>query len=184
MNHKHFLIYGLILTLAIVLGACGSTQAAPCPTQEAQSCPTAAANLPPEVNGWRQYVTGYGNIIFTFEPGDKCSMNIWGTVTSDRWGFDMVVNDEAHLNYMLAGYTVEDGHTIADVDQWNQEHPNSQLPPPFTDLLFLTVAGPMSRTFVGVVHTGEPIYFSCITEGPDTFQLIETFDDPLVVLPE
>lgn len=179
MNHKRFLIYGLILSLAIVLGACGSSQATPCPTQEPQSCPTAAAHLPPEINNFRQEITGEANIIFTFEPGNKCSMKIMrNNATSPQWAYDIVVNDDTNLNYMVAGHTINDGYTKADLDEWNLEHPNSKTPPPMTTLVSLSVVNPMSRTLTGMTFTGKPIYFYCITQGPDEQKLIAFFDEP------
>lgn len=191
MNHKQFLIYPLILFLAIALGACSTSQATlsptqesqSCPTQQPQSCPTAVAHLPPEINAWRQSITGMGNIIFTFEPGDKCSMKIISKVSSAQWAYDIVVNDDAHLNYGVGGFTINDGYTKADLDEWNLAHPNSQTPAPMTTLFFYSVANPMSRTFTGVTYTGKPIYFVCITQGPDAHQEIESFDAPLEVLP-
>jgi hypothetical protein len=38
----------------------------------------------------------------------------------------------------------------------------------------------MSRTWNIVTYTGDPIYFSCLTEGPDAHQVIASFD-PLVM---
>jgi hypothetical protein len=120
------------------------------------------------------------NVIFTFDPGDKCSMQIISKPYAAEFIYEIVVNDQAHLNYGLAGMTLNPGVTEADVDAWSLKNPYSVTPPPMMTMQLYDAVNPMSRTFHSVMYTGDPIYFTCVTEGPDAHQVIASFD-PLVM---
>jgi hypothetical protein len=197
MNHKRNLTRGftLILVMLVVTGctaptatpcpttvlqSCPTTVPQSCPTSVLQSCPTTAAQLPPEIDPFRSNLSGMANVIFTFDPGDKCSMQIRSRPFTSPFIYEIVVNDQAHLNYMVSGMTLNPGVTEADVDAWVQKNPNSKTPPPMMTMQLYQAVNPMSRTWNIVTYTGDPIYFSCLTEGPDAHQGIASFD-PLVM---
>jgi hypothetical protein len=195
MNHSKFVIRGIALILVtLVVAGCAAPTATPCPTTVTQSCPTAAvqecptaavqscptagAQAMPERDAFRSDLGP--NVIFTFDPGDKCSMKIIRQPYTALFQYEIVVNDQAHLNYMVYGGTLNPGHTIAEVEEYNRLNPNTMIPPPMmTDQLYNAV-NPMSTTHNIVTYTGDPIYFSCLTEGPDAHQVIASFD-PLVM---
>lgn len=178
MKHKGLFTYSLILGLVILLNACGTPKATPCQTAEPQACPTTStAKLPPEINNWRQTVASQNvDFTFTFEPGDKCTMSGKNKIYSSTWVYEIVVNDQSHLNYIVFGGTVNAGSTIEEANKWTQEHPNSDVPPPQITLRFYDIVIPMSRTLHAVTYTGDPIYFTCITQGPDAHNVIASFD--------
>jgi hypothetical protein len=197
MNHKRNLTRGFTLILVmLVVAGCTAPTATPCPTtvpqscptvalQECptaaiQSCPTTAAQAMPEMNAYRKMVNGNANVIFTFDPGDKCSMQIIRKPYTSDFSYEIVVNDNSHLNYILSGMTLRSGYTIADVQEWAQKNPNSTTPPPMMTMKIYEDANPMSNTIQLVQYTGDPIYFTCLTEGPDAQQVIADFD-PLVM---
>jgi hypothetical protein len=205
MNHKQILTRGIafIMIMLFVAGcaapasttdpttipqpcptnspvSCPTIAAQSCPTTAAQSCPTNAAQLPPEIDGFRLNMSSMANVVFTFDPGDKCSMQIRSTPYTNPFIYEIVVNDQAHLNYMVYGGTLNPGHTIAEVEEYNRLYPNTKDPPPMMTMQLYQAVNPMSRTMNLVTYTGDPIYFSCLTEGPDAHQVIESFD-PLVM---
>ncbi len=134
----------------------------------------------PEIDAFRKNLSSMPNVIFTFDPGDKCSKQIRSKPYTAEFIYEIVVNDQAHLNYMLFGMTLNPGVTKADVDARMQKNPNSTTPPPMMTMQLYDAVNPMSRTFHAVMYTGDPIYFSCLTEGPDAHQVIASFD-PLVM---
>jgi hypothetical protein len=196
MNHKQLFTHGITLVLVVLLTACAAPTSTPCPTtvpqscpttvmQECptaavQSCPTAAAQAMPETDAFRSNLSGMPNVIFTFDPGDKCSMQIRSRPFTSPFIYEIVVNDQAHLNYMVAGMTLNSGHTIAEVEEYNRLNPNTRQPPPMMTMQLYNAVNPMSSTWNIVAYTGDPIYFSCLTEGPDAHQVIASFD-PLVM---
>jgi len=152
-----------------------------CPTTAPQFCPTTAAQAMPEMDAYRtNTINTQANVIFTFDPGDKCSMQIRSKPTTSDFVYQIVVNDQAHLNYMVAGTTLKSGYTIADVEKWNQNNPDLVAVPPMTTLKIYQAVNPMSNTIQQVPYTGDPIYFVCLTEGPDAHNVIASFD-PLVM---
>jgi hypothetical protein len=195
MNHNKLVIpaIALILVTLVVVG-CAAPTATPCPTAVPQSCPTAAkqecpsavvqscptagAQAMPETDAFRKNLGP--NVIFTFDPGDKCSMKIIHQPSTAEFQYEIVVNDQAHLNYMLYGGTLNPGHTIAEVEEYNRANPNTREPPPMMTMQLYNAVNPMSTTHNIVTYTGDPIYFICLTEGPDKHQVIATFD-PLVM---
>jgi hypothetical protein len=195
MNHKQILTRGIALILVILFVAgCAASTATPCPTTAPQSCPTAAmqecpaagvqscptagAQAMPETDAFRKNL-GW-NVIFTFDPGDKCSMQIIHQPSTAEFQYEIVVNDQAHLNYMVYGGTLNPGHTISEVEEYNRLNPNTRVPPPMMTMQLYNVVNPMSTTLNIVTYTGDPIYFTCLTEGPDAHQAIASFD-PLVM---
>jgi hypothetical protein len=198
MNHKKPVIQGIILIIiVVVLTGCATSAATPCPTsipqscptvalQECptaaiQSCPTAAPQSMPEMDAYRtNTIDTQANVIFTFDPGDKCSMQVRSRPTTSDFIYQIVVNDQAHLNYMVAGTTLKSGYTLADVEKWNQDHPDTVQVPPMATLKIYQAVNPMSNTIQQVQYIGDPLYFTCLTEGPDAHQVLESFD-PLVM---
>jgi len=173
MNHKRNLIRGFTLILVmLVVAGCAAPTATP--------SPTVAAQAPPAPDAWRSVINNNDNVIFTFDPGDKCSMQIISKPYTNPVAYEIVVNDQEHLNYGVAGMTLNSGYTQADIDAWAQQNPNPQDIPPMMTLRMYEVVNPMSRTFHAMYYSGDPIYFSCITEGPDAHQVIAAFD-PLVM---
>ncbi len=164
MNHKRFFTRGITLILVIlVVSACAAPKA-----------------TPPTPNAWRSNLSSMANVIFTFDPGDKCTMQIISQPHTAEFVYEIVVNDQSHLNYGLSGMTLNPGVTEADVAAWVQNNPNSDTPPPMMTMQLYDAVNSMSRTFHVVTYTGDPIYFVCITEGPDAHQAIASFD-PLVM---
>ncbi len=181
MNHRLIFNRVIMLVLVIMLTACAAPKAEPCPTTAPQFCPTTAAQAMPEMDAYRtNTINTQANVIFTFDPGDKCSMQIRSKPTTSDFVYHIVVNDQAHLNYMVAGTTLKSGYTIADVEKWNQNNPDLVAVPPMTTLKIYQAVNPMSNTIQQVPYTGDPIYFVCLTEGPDAHQAIASFD-PLVM---
>jgi hypothetical protein len=198
MNHKKPVIQGMILILIVlVLAGCATSAATPCPTSIPQSCPTvalqecptaailscptAAPQAMPEMDAYRtNTIDTQANVIFTFDPGDKCSMQIRSRPTTSDFIYQIIVNDQAHLNYMVAGTTLKSGYTLADIEKWNQDHPDLVQVPPMATLKIYQAVNPMSNTIQQVQYIGDPLYFTCLTEGPDTHQVIANFD-PLVM---
>jgi hypothetical protein len=132
----------------------------------------------PETDAFRKNL-GW-NVIFTFDPGDKCSMQIIHQPSTAEFQYEIVVNDQAHLNYMISGMTLNPGHTIAEVEEYIRLNPDTMRPPPMMTMQLYNVVNPMSTTMNLVTYTGDPIYFACLTEGPDAHQVIASFD-PLVM---
>jgi len=197
MNHNKFVIRAIsFILVTLVVAGCAAPTATPCPTTEPQSCPTAAlqecppaaipscptgeAQAMPEINALRLHMSEMADVVFTFDPGDKCSMKIIHQPSTAEFQYEIVVNDQAHLNYMVYGATLKPFHTIAEVEEYNRLNPNTRVPPPMMTMQLYNAVNPMSSTWNIVTYTGDPIYFSCLTEGPDEHQVIALFD-PLVM---
>jgi hypothetical protein len=181
MNHQQFFTHGIMLVLVVLLTACATPTATPCPTTVPQSCPTVAVQVMPEMDAYRtNTINTQANVIFTFDPGNKCSMQIRSKPTTSDFVYQIVVNDQAHLNYMVVGATLKSGYTIADVEKWNQNNPDVVAAPPMVTLKIYQAVNPMSNTIQQVQYIGDPLMFSCLTEGPDAHQVIASFD-PLVM---
>jgi hypothetical protein len=189
MNHTKKISWAVILIIImLVVSGCTASAATPyptsvaqsCPTSASQSCPTAAAQVMPEINAFRSNLSRMANVIFTFDPGDQCTMQILSRPFTAQFIYEIVVNDQAHLNYMVYGGTLDPGHTIAEVEEYNRLHPNTKDPPPMMTMQLYQAVSPLSWSLNSVTYTGDPIYFSCLTEGPDAHQVIASFD-PLVM---
>lgn len=189
MNHKQFLIRGIILILVVFLTACAAPTATPspttaplsCPTTVPQSCPTAAAQAPPTQNAWRLGYTGGipTNVIITFDPGDKCSMKVITPISvsyfSPLWNvlsYDIVVNDQTYQNYVVWILTVDPGKTLADLEAVPPTSTGN--PPSWVKLIIGDIVYPMTRTFhYGSVDITEgPLYFTCMVQGPGGLRTI------------
>ena len=182
MNHKRFFTRGMILVLVILLTACAAPKATPCPTSEPQSCPTAAALAPPEMNAWRLGYTGGIplNVIITFDPGDKCSMEVITPVGAsyfnrawNQLSYDIVVNDQSYQNYVVFVYSVDPGTTQVQMDAPPPD-PSLGGPPSWMNIITGDVIYPMTRTFhtSAIDITESPIYFTCLAQGPDKLKVI------------
>ncbi|MFZ0534649.1 MAG: hypothetical protein WAM09_15850 [Anaerolineales bacterium] len=198
MNHKLILTRGIALILVmLVVTGCATPQAKPCPTSAPQacpttelpsfptsvpqSCPTAAGQAVPEMNTWRwNYAGGIPtNIIITFDPGDKCSMEIVNPVYvsyfSKSWNqvsYEIVVNDQTYENYVVWVGSNDPGTTQAQMDAVDPNDTSS--PPSWVNLIQGTIVYPMSRTFhTGAIDITEgPLYITCMVQGPDALRVI------------
>jgi len=189
MNHKLILTRGIaLIVVMLVVTGCATPQADPsptsapqsCPTSELQSCPTTAAQAVPEMNAWRWGYTGNipTNIVITFDPGDKCSMEVVNPINvsyfNKSWNqltYDIVINDQTYQNYLVWAYSVDPGTTQAQMDA----PPTSAMnPPSWINLIQGTIVYPMTRTFhTGAVDVTEgPLYFTCMVQGPDALKII------------
>ena len=189
MNHRLIFNRVIMLVLVIMLTACAAPKAEPCPTTAPQfcpttapqSCPTAAAQAMPELDAYRtNTIDTQANVIFTFNPGDKCTMQILSRPNTSDFVYQIVVNDNAHLNYMVVGGTLNSGYTIADLQEWYQRNPHLVVKPPMITLKIYHAVNPMSNTIQQVQYIGDPLLFFCLTEGPDAHQMLASFD-PLVM---
>jgi hypothetical protein len=184
MNHNTSFACGIMLAMAVVLAGCTTAKADPCPTVETsvcptaaacpepQACPSAAAQVMPEMSGWRWAVTGTANAIITFGPGDKCSMQMVSKVIRGL-ALDVVANDNAYQNYVVWIETLDAGKTLEDLKKIT----NALKPPSWVHIQGGVLATPMSRAFYADVETidaGEgPIYFTCQVEGPVARKIID-----------
>jgi hypothetical protein len=191
MNHNKVLTRGIMLvSIAILVTGCAASQTttspttAPqtCPTSETQSCPTAAAQAMPEVNAWRWGYTGGipMNVVITFDPGDKCSMEVInplaGSYFNPLWNqlsYDIVVNDQTYQNYVVFVYSVDPGTTQAQMDAENPD-PSLGEPPSWMNIIAGDIIYPKTRTFhtSAIDITQGPLYFTCLAQGPDKLRVI------------
>jgi hypothetical protein len=183
MNHKLILIrlIALIVVMVLVTG-CATPTATPCPTNEPQSCPTAAAKALPEVNTWRWSYTGGipTNVIITFDPGDKCSMEVINPIATSYFNtlwnqvsYEIVVNDQTYENYVVFVYSVDPGTTQEQMDAPGPD-PSLGEPPSWVNIITGDVIYPMTRTFhtSAIDITEGPLYFTCLAQGPDKLKII------------
>lgn len=191
MNHKLILTRGIALIMVmLVVTGCATPQAAPCPTAipqscptiASQSCPTAAAQALPETNAWRWGYTGGIplNVVITFDPGDKCSMEVVnplaGSYFNSLWNqlsYDIVVNDQTYQNYIVFVYSADPGTTQAEMDAPGPD-PSLGEPPSWMNIITGDVIYPMTRTFhtSAIDITEGPLYFTCLAQGPDKLKVI------------
>ncbi len=191
MNHKLNMarVIALIVVTLVVIGCatpavepCPTNVPQSCPTSVSQSCPTTAARAVPEMNAWRFGYTGGIplNVIITFEPGDKCSMEVITPVRAsyfnqawNQLSYDIVVNDQSYQNYVVFVYSVDPGTTQAQMDQPGPD-PALGEPPSWMNIIAGDIIYPMTRTFhtSAIDNTEAPIYFTCLAEGPDRLKVI------------
>jgi hypothetical protein len=177
----------LLICAAIVLAGCASPTAEAstvsiptsvpltCPTTEPLSCPTPLAQLPPAPDEWRQGWSNESEVVITFDPGDKCSVDVKSPITEPGWFYEVVVNDTTYQNYVVIAMTLEDGKTLKDLEEYHKTPAGSQAPPPFAKMIYLNIVPAMSSTLNAVEYTGDPLYFSCIVEGPGPQKVIDEF---------
>lgn len=185
MNEKKFFSRGIILALVLLLSACTAPKTTPnptsdvqsCPTVAPQSCPTAAAQAIPEMNAWRLgWTRDAANVIITFEPGDKCSMDILRPVTGNDWNtltYEIVVNDQTYQNYLVDAITVDPGMTLEEMKAGPQ--PPAPIPS-WVHLKEVTFLNPMSRTLQAaeITLSEGPFYFICVVQDPGDMRIIDT----------
>ncbi len=158
--------------------SCPNSEPQSCPTTASLSCPTAAAQALPEMNAWRWVWTRDStNVIITFEPGDKCSMEVTNPITGYDWNtltYEIVVNDQTYQNYLVDAFTVDPGKTPGDI--LNTPPVSSSIPPSYVHLKEVTFLNPMSRTLQAaeITMSEGPFYFVCSVQGPDALRIIET----------
>ena len=194
MNHKLIMTRAIaFIVVMLVVTGCATPQVEPsptnapqscqtsepqsCPTTASLSCPTAAAQALPEMNAWRWgWTRDATNVIITFEPGDKCSMEVTNPITGDDWNtltYEIVVNDQTYPNYLVDAFTVDPGMKLAEIVAGST---SSSIPPPFVHLKEVTFINPMSRTLQAaeITMSEGPFYFVCSVQGPDALRIIET----------
>jgi hypothetical protein len=144
------------------------------------ACAAPKATLPTP-NAWRSEYTGGipTNIIITFEPGDKCSMEVVNPINvsyfSKSWNqltYDIVVNDQMYQNYIVWVGSVDPGTTQAQMNAVNPTNTNS--PPSWLNLIIGDIVYPMTKTFhsSAVDITEGPLYFTCMVQDPDALRII------------
>ncbi len=192
MNQKMFFVCSILLASAIALSGCASgatpaaTMIAPpvltpeplvCPTSAPQECPSPAVEAQ-VINEWRWgYTKDYANVVITFDPGDKCSLEFIKPTDGNELAFEIVVNDQTYQNYMVVLLSLDQGKGFKDLEAYNaQGGQNNGNPPPFSKVNGLEIVPPMSRTFHGVLAQTSPLYFVCLVQGPGSQRVIEEFD--------
>jgi hypothetical protein len=188
MDHRKLSIYSILIIAAIILSGCATTTPevttaataeAPqeCPTSVPQECPAEAVE-PQAMNQWRWgYTKDLANVIITFDPGDKCSLELIKPTEDNGLAFDLVVNDQTYENYAVAIVSLEEGKGINDLEAYHKEGGASyQNPPPWSNLEEIEIVQPMSRTFHAVHVLTSPLYFVCLVQGPENQRVIEEFD--------
>jgi hypothetical protein len=156
------------LLVVMVVSSCAApattsvptTAAQSCPTAAPQSCPTTVAQVMPKLSGWKQYAFSLGNVVITFDKGDKCSMKVINPLTSPELNYEIVTNDTTYQDYMVVYMTLDKGKTLADLQAWKTADS-----PPFAHGLGLDIVSPASDT--GHSNWSLPVgqlYFSCYVQ--------------------
>jgi hypothetical protein len=153
--------------------SCPTNALLACPTSVPLSCPTAAAQVAAIPNDWRIWYDDGANVVVTFDPGDKCSLDIKNPVEGPGFSYQIVVNDNAYQNYVVIALQLEDGKTLKDLEEYNKDNPGN--PPEWSTMPVLEIVGPNSSTWHGITLTGTPVYFVCIVQGPSDQQVIDEF---------
>lgn len=197
MDHKKLFRGIIVVLLMLIYAGCSSMKLKSiptntpstasfqqaCPTSTSQLCPTAIPLLPILDSWFYDFHTNYVNVLVTFEAGDICKIDQLSPVVSSQWGYEIVVNDNIYINYIVAAVTLDPGKTLADLEEYHRKYPTNVDAPPFVkEILFFDVNNPMSRTYHGVNLTGEPLYFVCFVEGPVNEKLIEQWG-PVELVP-
>ena len=121
---------------------------------------------------------GYSNeaeVVVTFDPGGKCSMDVKNPITESSWGYEIVVNDDTYQNYAVTALTLDQGKTLKDLQDWNKANATTGNPPPFVSLKTIDVVSPLTSTVHMIELTGDPIYFVCVVQGPVDQTVIDEF---------
>jgi hypothetical protein len=174
MKHNQKKIRGITLVLILfMLAGCAAPKATPvpttviqsCPTAADQSCPTAVAQASAEHGTMWDTLRGVTNNTITFSPGNKCSLGSAKSVNAGDLTYEILVTSLEHQNYYLAIYTINPGHTFADI----QALPDTNTDPPsFIHLVSIDHVLPGSDSIhsLGNVNEG-PLYFSCMAHDPN-----------------
>jgi hypothetical protein len=186
MNHKTLIVLGMsFLLVAMILAGCASPNpaatSAPCPTSAPLACPTALAQLPPTANAWRTGYNAMSNVIITFDPGEKCSIEVKNPVNDVAWSYHVVVNDDTYQNYAVVVLTLDDGKTLKDLQDFDAAYGETGNPPPFAKIKMLEIVEPLSSTWHGISLSGSPVYFACVIQGPGGQKVIDEFGPVKVI---
>lgn len=184
------IVIAIVLAAFIVTGCAGAkTDLCPtveplsCPTNAPLSCPTSAplscqtteVQGPAAPNEWRDGYNGDANVVITFDPGDKCSMEVKNPVTSPNWAYEINVNDKTYQNYVVTVLFLDEGKTLKDLQDYHEANPTSTTPPPFSKVPMVEIVQPLSSTWHGITLAGSQVYFVCIVQGPDDQRVIDEF---------
>ncbi len=96
-------------------------------------------------------------------------------ITDASWSYEIVVNDQTYQNYIVGAVKLEAGKTLKDLQDYSQSTSINLAPPSWATLYLLDFVEPLSRTFHGVTLTGDPLYFSCLVQGPGDQRVIDNF---------
>ncbi len=192
MNRKFLLSRDVPFILAaLALAGCSSAIVEACPTSEPcqvnspPACPTGVPQLPIVNAFWYDTFSDRSAYTLLFEPEDKCTVTEnFPFSLSQEQGYEIVVDDNAHQNYMVVTFVLESGTTIDDVNNWIIANPSliSYGPPPGMIRTAWVAVNPMTRTFHSVTLTESPFYFGCIVQGPGLIKFL-TFDGPYELAP-
>ncbi len=174
MKRKTSIIYGIVLIMAVILGACTTPQATSCPTSQPQSCPTAAVQAMPEISGFRFAYAGESNAIITFTAGDKCTLQVVRPVEKENdLRFDVVANDNTYQDYMVWVAYLDPGKTLDDLNSYT----DPSGPPTWLHVIGGVLTTPLSRaesrSQLAIDSTQGPLYFICQVNGPVARKTIE-----------
>ena len=182
MNNKKLLAQiTSIFLVTLILTGCAATEAdlgvavAPqtCPTSAPLFCPTAAAPAMPGTSVFQWELAGAANAVITFQPGDKCTMQV-NSPLKDGQGLivEVVVKDNTYQDYLVWLATVDPGTTLEDL----QSYTDAINPPGWMNLFGGISATPMSRMVYVDTETISaaqgPIYFTCQVDGPGARKFI------------
>jgi hypothetical protein len=136
----------------------------------------------PKPDNWRVAMNNLASVIVTFDPGDKCSMDVRAPINDSGWAYEIVVNDDAYQNYVVAVVTLDEGKTLKDLQDYDVAHGRSGTPPYFSQLRMDEIVDPMSRSWHMIDLAGSPVYFVCLVEDSDVQRTIGEFG-PVKVVP-
>ncbi len=180
MNHTKFISRSFALILAIlVVSGCGVPVAeqivSPCPTTAPQSCPTTAAQVEPDPDSWVKHYRSFTNLRITFDPGNKCSLDVFNHPMPDLLTYEIVVNDQTYQHYVVSAVTLAEGKTLQDFDEASKATVGVVAPPSFATLETIEVVTPRSWSIHLLRMPKSRIYLACLVEGPVQQQVIQTF---------
>ncbi len=176
---RFYVIEIFLLIVAMAVSSCASpTSALPpaiCPTSVPLVCPTGIIQPMPTPNEWRLDLLKMTNVVITFDPGDKCSLDVRNPITSENWAYEIIVNDQAYQNYVVSAVTLDAGKTLKDLQDYDKSNNVAMTNPPWSQLKLLEVVGPLSSSWHGISLTGGPLYFGCLVQGPEYQTIIDEF---------
>jgi hypothetical protein len=180
MNRRTYLVIAITLVSTILLATgCTASQAATetqaCPTAAPLACPTTAAQVEPNLDSWVSHYKSFTNIRITFDPGNKCSMDVLKPATGGLIVYEIVVNDQTYEHYVVSAITLDEGYTLEDAAEYDRTHIGVVPPPPFSEIQTIEVVAPRTWTSHFVMMPKSPLYFACIIQGPAEQQVIDQF---------
>lgn len=176
MNRKWMKVLGFTLVLVMLcVSGCAAPQAKANPPAETQPCPTAGVLVQQTMNDWRVGYNTDANLRITFNPGDKCSVEVVKPIksVSALW-YEIVVNDQTYQNYMVGAVTLIGDKTLKDLEDFNKQN-KGPTPPSWVDIQLLEIVPPMSRTLHAIPMPDGPLYILCFIQGPAEQQVIDEF---------